>query len=154
MGFQIYKNLARIDKLPVVDAEAIFLKCSGSKVWARQMTESRPFKMVNNILSASERSWGSLSRVERLAAFSVAEPVHIPQKEIETSVLESLRQVESLYADKFGFIFIVEVGNRSAEELVAICKARLGNSVETELAIAAEEFRKILESRLSELLEQ
>ena len=59
-----------------------------------------------------------------------------------------------MYEDKFGFIFIVCATGKSADEMLAICRARLGNSVETELQIAAEEQPKITEIRLNKLLEK
>ena len=43
---------------------------------------------------------------------------------------------------------------KTAEEMLSISRARLGNSVETELSIAAEEQNKITEIRLKKLLER
>ncbi len=65
-----------------------------------------------------------------------------------------LAEASSLYEAKFGFIFVLCVGDKSPDEVLAICRARLGNSVETELQIAAEEQRKIIEIKLDKLLEQ
>lgn len=72
----------------------------------------------------------------------------------EKDVREQMREANRLYENKFGFIFIVCASGKLADEMLAICKARLGNSVETELRIAAEEQRKITEIRLSKLLEK
>ena len=59
-----------------------------------------------------------------------------------------------MYEERFGFIFIVCATGKSAKEMLAICKARLGNSVETELRLAAVEQEKITEIRLTKLLEK
>lgn len=72
--------------------------------------------------------------------------------EADESVRNELAGANRLYLDKFGFIFIVCATGKSADEMLAICKARLGNSAATELHIAAEEQRKITEIRLNKLL--
>ena len=69
-------------------------------------------------------------------------------------VREALDEANHLYQQKFGFIFIICATGKTADEMLAICRARLGNSVKTEMQIAAEEQRKITEIRLSRLLEQ
>lgn len=70
------------------------------------------------------------------------------------AVREALEDANRLYEDKFGFIFIVYATGKTAGEMLAVCRARLGNSSEIEMQIAAEEQRKITEIRLSKLLEQ
>lgn len=154
MAFQIYKNLAKLNEMQSAEAEALFLECSGSKEWARRMADKRPFRMLDELFLTSERIWNSLSTAERLEAFSVAKPVSSILDIGQTAMTEPLKEKERLYQDKFGFIFIVDSSGRSLEELGAICKARLGNSVETELAIATNEHLKTLENRLNEFFER
>ena len=120
------------------------------------MSEARPFLLVEDMYHAAEASWFSLPTADQIAAF---EGVHeedsriaaIGHQEInEGNITEAAR----LYRDKFGFIFIQCSAGKSSEEMLAICRARYGNSVETELKIAAEEQRKIIEIRLNKLLER
>ena len=54
---------------------------------------------------------------------------------------------------RFGYIFIVCATGKSAGEMLEILKARLSNSPEVELAIAASEQKKITRIRLAKLLE-
>ncbi len=56
------------------------------------------------------------------------------------------------YETRFGFIFIVCATGKSSEEMLAILKERLQNDAETEIALAAEEQRKITRLRLEKLL--
>ena len=56
------------------------------------------------------------------------------------------------YFERFGFIFIVCATGNSAEEMLELCQARLGNDRETEIGIAAAEQEKITEIRLKKLL--
>ena len=58
------------------------------------------------------------------------------------------------YEQRFGFIFIVCATGKSSEEMLAILQTRLQNEADTEIAVAAEEQRKIMRLRLEKLLQQ
>ncbi len=174
MTYKIYKKLSELNELPTAEAEAAFLECCGSTAWARRMAEARPFTMLENLFMKAEDIWFSLSTADHLEAFA-AHP-QIGSKKAAPSqgsraaawsageqsgmavaadtVRDQLTELNRLYRDKFGFIFIVCASGKTPDEMLAICKARLGNSAETELHIAAEEQRKITEIRLGKLLEQ
>jgi OHCU decarboxylase len=171
---QVYKNLAWLNELPRDEAESVFRDCCGSSAWARKMAAERPFSMLESLFETAETVWFSLKPVDWLEAFAAhpkigskkASPTQQKaaaawsqgeQSGVETAadaVRDELAEVNRLYQDKFGFIFIVCASGKTADEMLAICRARLGNSAETELRIAAEEQRKITEIRLSKLLEQ
>ena len=172
--FHIYKNLEQLNKLPKDKAESTFRDCCGSSEWARRMAEERPFVMIENLYQSAENIWFSLSSVDHLEAFAShpkigskkAAPTQQAKaakwssdeqsgvKTADNSIKNELAEANRLYLEKFGFIFIVCATGKSAEEMLAICRARLGNSAATELQIAAEEQRKITEIRLNKLLEK
>ena len=139
--------------MPSHDAEALFLTCCGSKVWATAMTLARPFRLIEPLFVKANDVWSALSNADRLEAYS-GEGRLGDLASGDEEMISELAEAFRLYRDKFGFIFIVNTGGRSAIEVLAICRARLGNSVETELVIAAEEQRKTIESRLRQLLEK
>ncbi|MBK6725541.1 MAG: 2-oxo-4-hydroxy-4-carboxy-5-ureidoimidazoline decarboxylase [Acidobacteria bacterium] len=149
----VYKRLAEINEMPSHDAEALFLTCCGSKVWATAMTLARPFPLIEPLFVTANSLWSALSNADRLEAYS-GEGRLGDLASSDEEMISELAEAFRLYRDKFGFIFIVNTGGRSAIEVLAICRARLGNSVETELVIAAEEQRKTIESRLRQLLEK
>lgn len=173
-GVAVYKNLASINELPAIEAEAAFLDCCGSRRWARRMAEARPFRMVEEVFENAESIWFSLSAADRLEAFaahprigSTGPTAKQKKQAVEWSsgeqalvktagghVRKQIGEVNRLYEDKFGFIFIVCATGKTADEMLAIARARLGNSAETELRIAADEQRKITEIRLTKLLER
>ena len=64
-----------------------------------------------------------------------------------------LAEVNAEYERRFGYIYIVCASGKSADELLAIARGRLGNEPEKELRVAAEEQRKIMQLRLAKLLE-
>jgi OHCU decarboxylase len=165
-------KIEELNKLPASEAESLFLDCCGSREWARQMVEARPFQDVGGLLLTAERIWKELGPADWLEAFAAhpkigakkAAPAQA-ERSAEWSkgeqagmdattdtVREDLRDANRAYEDAHGHIFIVCATGKSAGEMLDICRARLGNTAETELSIAAEEQRKITEIRLIKLL--
>jgi OHCU decarboxylase len=70
-----------------------------------------------------------------------------------SEMLGRLADANREYEERFGHIFIVCASRKSAAEMLAEARARLHNDAQTELAIAAEEQRKIMQLRLAKLLE-
>ena len=68
-------------------------------------------------------------------------------------ILEALAAGNEMYEKKFGYIFIVCATGKSAEEMLGILQARLRNSPETEIEVAADEQNKITKLRLEKLVE-
>jgi OHCU decarboxylase len=163
-----------LNELPAEEAMSVFLDCCGSKEWAQRMTAARPFRMLENLFVAAGKIWVSLSPADHLEAFAShpkigskePEPKQKPKSAewaadeqsgmdvASETARDELAECNRLYLEKFGFIFIVCATARSADEMLAICKARLGNSLAMELKIAAEEQRQITEIRLNKLLER
>ncbi len=172
--YEIYKNLAWLNELPAREAESVFLDCCGSVEWARRMAASRPFPMLENLFTRSDDIWFALSPADWLEAFAAHPKIGSkrPAKkqkarsadwsadeqsavsDAEGQVRKDLDNANSLYEAKFGFIFIVCATGKSADEMLAICRARLGTSIETELRIAGAEQNKITALRLNKLLER
>jgi OHCU decarboxylase len=168
-----YKRLAWLNELSRAKAEAAFLDCCGSTEWARRMAEDRPFVMIEQLFGAACRVWLSLSTADHLEAFAAHPKIGSTNaadaqkktaaawsRDEQSAVTKSTKKLlgqladcNRLYEQRFGFIFIVFAAGKTADEMLAVCKARLGNSVETELQIAAEEQQKITELRLTKLLE-
>ena len=138
------------------------------------MAVSRPFPMLENLYAAAGDIWFSLPPADHLEAFAshpqIGSKKTAPSQKKQAAdwsageqsgvsnaaenVREQLADANRLYKNKFGFIFIVYASGKTADEMLAICRARLGNSVETELKIAAQEQHKITETRLNKLLEK
>jgi 2-oxo-4-hydroxy-4-carboxy--5-ureidoimidazoline (OHCU) decarboxylase len=56
------------------------------------------------------------------------------------------------YQERFGYIFIVCATGKSSADILAALGARLSNDSQTELAVAADEQRKITALRLQKLV--
>jgi len=138
------------------------------------MTAARPFANVDELLTKADSIWWSLSSEDWLEAFR-AHP-KIGEKKAAAAQSEEALQWSAQeqsgvndaaattmaalaagnrdYEQRFGFIFIVCATGKSSEEMLAILQARLQNDAETEIAVAAEEQRKIMRLRLEKLLQQ
>lgn len=160
-----------LNGLPAAEAEAAFLACCGSRSWARQMTEGRPYADAEALLEAADRIWWSLAPEDWREAFAAHPKIgekkaagdaqfrHWSEQEqagvasAEEVLLAELAEGNRAYAERFGCIFIVCASGKSAEEMLGLLRSRLGNDPETELRVAAEEQRKITRLRLGKLLE-
>ena len=64
----------------------------------------------------------------------------------------ALAEINREYEARFGHIYIVCASGKSAEELLQIAGARLGNTPEVELRVAGEELRQSMQLRLAKLV--
>lgn len=163
----------RINSIPFEQAEAEFIKCCGSRRWAAKMTAERPFENVEEMVTAADRIWWALESTDWLEAFyshpkigekKTAAPVareSLSWSESEQSgtrnstqqTMDELAELNRQYQEKFGFIYIVCATGKSAEQMLAILRDRLGNEPATELRNAATEQAKITTLRLNKLIE-
>ncbi len=161
-----------LNRLPAARARAELLKSCGSRNWARQMTEARPFQNLDEVLEKAGNIWRSLREEDWLEAFRThpkigekkaadVQPAEArkwsaqEQSGIEGAAAETtaaLADGNREYERRFGFIFIVCASGKTSEEMLTILRHRLQNDRETELIGAAEEQRKITTLRLQKLL--
>ena len=166
------QSVRRLNQLSADLAEAEFLKCCGSTRWAKLMTEARPFANFEEVSSKADEIWVSLGEDDWFEAFrahpkigegkaaaaqsqqaanwSAQEQSQAQQAAEETKA--AIAEGNRIYADQFGFIFIICAPGKSAEQILSSLKARLTNDLETELLIAAKEQQKITQLRLKKLL--
>ena len=74
-------------------------------------------------------------------------------KEASLQTIQALAEGNRMYEEKFGYIFIVCATGKSAEEMLAFLQARLHNTAEQEIKIAAAEQIKITKLRIQKLLQ-
>lgn len=155
-------GIERLSTLPAAEAEAALLACCGAPRWAREMASARPFASEDALYATAERALSGLDREDWLAAFAAhprigeraagwSQQEQAGAASAPSSVLAELAQANRRYEERFGHIFIVCATGKSAEEMLALLNARLGNDAPTELAIAAAEQAKITRLRLEKL---
>ena len=142
--------------------------CCGSTRWVERMLDRRPFESRARLLSAARDIWFALAPDDWREAFAHHPRIgdreslarrfpsthHLSSKEqagvaaAGGEVLDALAGANDEYFRKFGYIFIVCATGRTAADMLAMLRARLANSADVELRIAAEEQAKITELRL------
>jgi OHCU decarboxylase len=164
-------TLDQLNALPGEDATNSLLRCCGSTEWARRMVSRRPFRTPEDLESAADEVWRSLDGADWLEAFA-AHPrigerempaaaaatsgwaVHEQSgaREATSETLARLATANREYEDRFGYRFIVCATGKNASEMLVMLEQRLPNNPDVELAVAAEEQRKITQLRLNKLL--
>jgi OHCU decarboxylase len=128
------------------------------------MVAARPFESADALFGASDGIWRFLGRDDWLEAFAAHPRIGEraaagwPSDEqtgaaaADEPTRARFTQANREYDRRFGHIFIVCATGKAAAEMLALLETRLGNDPATELAIAAEEQRKITRLRLEKLL--
>lgn len=165
-------GLKELNAWPPERAREELLRCCGSSRWAERMAAERPFSDENTLLASADRVWSALEPRDWEEAFSRhpriggkdalrakfaatrawAQGEQAGVQAAEEAVLASLAEGNRTYEERFGRLFIVCAAGKSAAEMLALLKARLGNDPAAELAVAAGEQAKITRLRLEKLL--
>lgn len=166
--------LEKINRAEKAEAESMFRDCCGSVKWASLMAAERPFASESDLIEKAVSVWSEMGTADRLEAFAahpkIGETKPAPAQQTRSaewsageqagmsaankSVLNELAAANHAYFEKFGFIFIVCATGKSGDEMLKLCRERLGNDREAEIAVAAAEQQKITEIRLRKLLSQ
>lgn len=137
--------------------------CCGSSRWVDAMTGRRPFRSRDALFKAADEEWSRTNENDWLEAFSHhprigdrstkgwAAGEQLGAQNATMTIQDELARINREYEDKFGHIYIVCATGKSADEMLAIAKSRMNNDRESELRVAAEEQRKIMQIRLEKL---
>jgi allantoicase len=159
-------GLRTLNALVPALAEAALRGCCGSRAWARAVADRRPFSSREDLDRAADAVWAALDADDWHEAFaahprigersasrwSTAEQSGTAGAERET--MEALAEGNRAYEERFGHVFLIRAAGRSAEEMLAALRERLGNTSEEELEVAAEQQRQIMQLRLDRLLRE
>ena len=163
-----------MNALPESEARAAFERCCGAGRWVESMLAGRPYESFPAVVAASDDAFDELEDGDWMEAFRhhpmIGDVAELRKKFASTAAwagaeqggaaaasettLRALADGNRDYAERFGYIFIVCATGKSAEEMLGLLRMRLGNEAEFELAIAAEEQKKITGLRLMKLFEE
>ena len=149
-------------------ARDMLMRACGSTRWVDRMMQRRPFGNDARLLFAARNEWFGLTEADWLEAFAHHPRIgdraslearfpgthDLSAKEqaamgaANAEVTTALAEANERYFERFGFIFIVCATGKSAEEMLALLRARLANDRSAELRIAAEEQARITALRL------
>ena len=165
-------TLAQLDAMPDTEAAFKLAACCGSSKWVAAMVARRPYRTRDDLLAVSDDVARTLSSADWLEAFayhprigerksaatasSVAAAWASVEQSASSSASIATREALALanveYEQRFGYIFIIYALGRSANEILAVLRQRLGNEPDAELAIAAAEQLRITRQRLEKLI--
>lgn len=163
-------TLNDLNTLDDEQAIAALLRCCGCSRWARLMASARPFADARAMTEAADRIWASLGAPDYLEAFAAHPKIESGRsggsglsdswsddeqagvRRASADVQQRLADANLEYEARFGYIFIVCASGKTAAEMLALLEARLHHPPDEELAIAADEQRKITRLRLQKLL--
>ena len=137
-------TLEELNALPTAVAVSALERCCGAKAWAERMARGRPFSSRAEILTCAERGWWKLgesawreafehhprigdvaalrSKFAATAAWAAGEQAGAADAAEQT--LTALADGNRAYEAKFGYVFIVCATGRSADEMLAMLRAR------------------------------
>lgn len=165
-------TLAAWNEAGETEARNAMLACCGAKRWADAMVALRPIASVLALSEDADRVWGTMQEADWLEAFAChprigerkvsahagAQSTAWSQAEqaqtnlASENVLAEIAAENQKYEEQFGFTYIVCATGKSAEEMLAILKRRLGSTRDAELREAAEQQRQIMQIRLGKWL--
>jgi 2-oxo-4-hydroxy-4-carboxy-5-ureidoimidazoline decarboxylase len=165
-------SLARLNHLPAPEAADHLRACCGASRWVEGMIARRPFADVESLLAAADGVWQACEPMDWVEAF--AHHPRLGERHATTMVSATARgwsageqgaagradeatraalaRASAAYERRFDRIYIVCAAGRSAQELLADIERRMRHDPDRELAVAAEEQRKITRLRLLKLL--
>ena len=165
----------QLDALAEPAARSAFAACCGSPRWVESMLAARPFGSARALFAAVERAFDALGELDWREAFAAhprigdldalrrretarAGTAGLERSEqagaaaADEATLRALADGNAEYERRFGHVFLICATGRSAGEMLEALRSRLGHAAATELAIAADEQRKITVLRLEQRL--
>lgn len=165
-------TLTEFNSLSAAEAERHLKDCNAAQHWCEAMVKRRPYTDIGNLKAAAAASWQALDSADYLQAFeahpmigdvdslrkkyastkAIAAGEQSGAADADEAILAELAALNKDYLEKFGFIFIVFATGKSAAEMLAILKGRIGNDRAAEIRNAAAEQLKITLLRIDKLL--
>jgi 2-oxo-4-hydroxy-4-carboxy-5-ureidoimidazoline decarboxylase len=162
-------DLDGLNALPAAEAEAALLECCASPGWAAEVAAGRPYGSVERLLMSAEDAWWAQHPDEWLQAFAAHPRIgerregddrHSAWSRTEQSgavgagqaTLDALAACNATYEERFGRVYLVFASGKTADEMLALCRERLGNDPTDELIVAAGEQARITALRLRRLV--
>lgn len=160
-------GLARFNQLPAAQAEAVLRHCCASRRWCELLAAGRPYPSAAAVLSAADAALAGLAesdidealaghpRIGQLVSGADAQWSRREQQAVAGAserTAAALAAGNAAYEARFGHVYLVCATGRTAGELLAMLRQRLGNDPATERAVVRRELAGINRIRLRRLL--
>lgn len=156
-----------LNRLSPEKAQECLYACFASHKWARLVAEGRPYADLDALFVRAERAWSELDPrdwSEALAGHprigegggsspAASEREQSGVRTADDEVLAQLAEENRRYEARFGHVFLIAAAGRSAGEILAAMRKRIGDDPVTEAQMAAAEHRKIARLRMVTLFQ-
>lgn len=161
--------LRRFNALSHHQAIRVLEGCAAVPRWADEIAWGRPYHDVDQVLTAARTAAEPWTDVEIDAALAHhprigdrpqardAQSAHSRREQsgVDATDAEVARRLLAgnwAYEEKFGHVFLIRAAGRSATDILAALRQRLGNDPDTERSITAQQLREIAFLRLEQEL--
>jgi 2-oxo-4-hydroxy-4-carboxy-5-ureidoimidazoline decarboxylase len=154
---------------PESDVRIALRGCCAADAWVGRVAAGRPYSSEEALGAASDAATAELDDAgyaQALAAHPrIGERPHdhvtawsgeeqSAMASADRALHEQMAEANAAYEQRFGHVYLVCATGRSAEELLAVCRARIGNDPVTERGVVLNELTKINRLRLGKLLRE
>jgi 2-oxo-4-hydroxy-4-carboxy-5-ureidoimidazoline decarboxylase len=149
--------------LHAADAERELRRVCAAPRWARAVAASRPHPDVVSLQATAEvaltdadldEAMAGHPRIGDRAAGGASRQEQSGVADGDPGVLAALADGNRAYEERFGHVYLVCATGRTAQELLDVLRARLGNDPATERAVALAELAAINRLRIARLVEE
>jgi 2-oxo-4-hydroxy-4-carboxy-5-ureidoimidazoline decarboxylase len=161
-------DLATWNAQPSGEAERELLTCCASPRWAATVAAGRPYADPAAVVGAGRTALDGLDWADVRAALDahprIGERVRAAGREADWSRREqagardtdaataaALVEANAAYEERFGHVFLIFATGKSAGDMLAAARERLGNDEQTERAVVRGELAKITRLRMERL---
>jgi 2-oxo-4-hydroxy-4-carboxy-5-ureidoimidazoline decarboxylase len=158
--------LTGLNAAPAELARQQLMACCSSARWAAEVAAGLPFSSIEELLASSDAAAAGLTPAdleealaghprigERRGADERSRREQAGVLGADAATIGALADGNEEYERRFGHIYLVCATGRSAADLLALLRERLGNDPETEWGVVRRELGKINRIRLTKLLE-
>jgi 2-oxo-4-hydroxy-4-carboxy-5-ureidoimidazoline decarboxylase len=154
-----------LNRLPGDEVRRELRGCCSSVRWIDAVAAGRPYDGEPALLAASDAAVAGLTEADlrealaghprigerNAAGWSGQEQAGV--RRADAGLLQALHGGNAEYERRFGHIYLACATGRSAADLLAFLRERLGNDRETEWGVMASELAKINQIRLRKMLD-
>ena len=149
--------------LDAIAAERELRQVCAAPRWARRVVASRPHPDLASLQATAEvaltdadldEAMAGHPRIGDRAAGGASRREQSGVAGADAEVLAALADGNRAYEERFGHVYLVCATGRSAQELLDILRARLGNDPHTERAVALAELAAINRLRIARLISE
>ena len=147
------------------EAAALLRPCLDVDRWIDEIVDARPYASIDDLFATARDAANPLTGPELEAALShhprigerargASAEASLSRSEqagldVDSAAEDRLAEGNRAYEQRFGRVFLIRAAGRSCAEILSQLQARLGNDLDTEDGVVADQLRQIALVRLA-----